>query len=323
LELRDEGMSLNDIAILYRSHFHALELQLELTRRNIPFTITSGIRFFEQAHIKDVAAFLKLAINPMDELSFKRVARLLPGIGGKGADKLWHVFQGEIRQPAEKSPLAVALQRTSKSAPKKALVAWAQFTATMAQLEDPAIRNQPHRMIRLVLEAVYEEYLKETYPNYSVRKEDIEQLANFAGQFQSMEDFLTQLALLSNVEAEEDQVAAEDDEKLKLSSIHQAKGLEFNVVFVIMLCEGMFPSMRSLDDADSLEEERRLFYVAVTRAKDELYLSYPIVRFTRGEGASMMQPSRFIGEIPAQMLEEWRLQTGYGGAYGGDSSGPF
>jgi DNA helicase-2/ATP-dependent DNA helicase PcrA len=325
LELRDEGKNLNDMAVLYRSHFHALELQLELTRRNIPFTITSGIRFFEQAHVKDVAAYLKLAINPQDELSFKRVVRLLPGIGGKSADKLWHAFQAELRATATlANPLAAALQRTAKDAPKKTQVAWAQFTATMAQLEDPKLKNEPGKMIRLTLDAVYEDYLEETYPNYTARKEDIEQLANFAGQFQSMEDFLTQLALLSNVEAEDENVAADDDEKLKLSSIHQAKGLEFSVVFVIMLCEGLFPSGRSMDHPDDMEEERRLFYVAVTRAKDELYLTYPIMRFTRGEGATMMQPSRFIGEIPKQLLEEWRLQMGYN-PYGrtDDDSGAF
>ena len=151
---------------------------------------------------------------------------------------------------------------------------------------------------------------------------DIEQLANFAGQFDSMENFLTQLALLSNVEAEDEQVATDDDEKLKLSTIHQAKGLEFNIVFVIMLCEGLFPSGRSMDDPDSLEDERRLFYVAVTRAKDELYLTYPIMRFTRGEGASMMQESRFIGEIPKELLEEWRLQTGFN-AYRETDDSPF
>jgi DNA helicase-2/ATP-dependent DNA helicase PcrA len=326
LELRDEGMNLNEMAVLYRSHFHALELQLELTRRNIPFSITSGIRFFEQAHIKDIAAFLKLAINPQDELSFKRVARLMPGIGGKGADKLWHLFQTQFREPAtSQSPIAEALQRIKGSVPKKSDKAWPQFAITMAQLEAPEMKNQPGRMIRLALEAVYEDYLEETYPNYSVRKEDIEQLANFAAQFQSMEDFLTQLALLSNVEAEDEPANNNnDDEKLRLSSIHQAKGLEFNVVFVIMLCEGLFPSGRSMDDPDSLEEERRLFYVAVTRAKDELYLTYPIIRFTRGEGASMMQESRFIGEIPKELLEEWRLQTGYSNPFAShDPSAPF
>ena len=209
------------------------------------------------------------------------------------------------------TPIAEALQKIKSGVPKKSDKAWPQFTITMAQLEAPDVKNNPGKMIRNVLDAVYEDCLEETYPNYPVRKEDIEQLANFAGQFNSMEEFLTQLALLSNVEAEEDQVATDDDEKLKLSTIHQAKGLEFNVVFVIMLCEGLFPSGRSMDHPDDLEEERRLFYVAVTRAKDELYLTYPIVRFTRGEGASMMQESRFIGEIPKQLLEEWRLQTGF------------
>ena len=96
LELREEGVNLNKMAVLYRSHFHALELQLELTRRNIPFSITSGIRFFEQAHIKDVTAYLKLVLNPKDELSFKRLVQLLPGIGGKGAEKLWKAFRREV-----------------------------------------------------------------------------------------------------------------------------------------------------------------------------------------------------------------------------------
>jgi len=321
LELRDEGINLNEIAVLYRSHFHALELQLELTRRNIPFSITSGIRFFEQAHIKDVAAFLKLAVNPNDELSFKRAVRLLPGIGGKGADKLWHGFVAEYSSlPDEPNRLATALQRLGKTAPKKSQVAWTEFAITMAQISAKELRHQPGKMIRLVLEATYEDYLEQTFPNYAARKEEIEQLSTFAAQFQTMEDFLTQLALLSNVEAEDDQPAGNDNEQLRLSSIHQAKGLEFKIVFVIMLCEELFPSMRSMDNPDSLEEERRLFYVSVTRAKDELYLTYPLVRFTRGEGASLMRASRFIGEIPKDLMEEWNLQMGYGV---GGHSGPF
>src|SRR6185295_16275765 len=97
LELREEGRSMNEMAVLYRSHFHALELQLEFTRRNIPFSITSGIRFFEQAHIKDVAAYLKLVTNPTDELSFKRLVQMLPGVGGKGAEKLWQKLGSEFR----------------------------------------------------------------------------------------------------------------------------------------------------------------------------------------------------------------------------------
>src|SRR5882724_11061119 len=135
LELRDEGTNLKDIAVLYRSHFHALELQLELTRRNIPFSITSGIRFFEQAHIKDVTAYLKLVSNHRDELSFKRLAKLLPGIGGKGADRLWQQFgqaedqnfkpERQDEEAATKCPLARSLQSCAARVPKKAVIGWA------------------------------------------------------------------------------------------------------------------------------------------------------------------------------------------------------
>src|SRR5207253_653021 len=116
------------------------------------------------------------------------------------------------------------------------------------------------------------------------RLEDLEQVANFAHQFPNTEEFLTQLSLLTNLEAEDEPVASRDDERVKLSTIHQAKGLEFDVVFIIMLCDGLFPSARSLDSPEDEEEERRLFYVAITRARNELYLSYPLLRFTGGYG---------------------------------------
>ena len=328
LELREEGRDMNEMAVLYRSHFHALELQLELTRRNIPFSITSGIRFFEQAHIKDVAAYLKLVTNPNDELSFKRLAQMLPGIGGKGAEKLWARFSSEFRvssfesntatpdaQPEtrnakrETAPIATALQKSSGAAPKKSEPGWAQFAITISQLEAEPVRSQPSEMIRIVVEAGYEDYLKETYANYRNRLEDLEQLASFARTFKSTEDFLTQLSLLTNMEADEDRVTTKDDEQLRLSTIHQAKGLEFDVVFVIMLCDGLFPSARSIESVEGEEEERRLFYVAITRARDELYLSYPLIRATQGYGAdAMQQPSRFLKEIPPELIDEWQLR---------------
>jgi DNA helicase-2/ATP-dependent DNA helicase PcrA len=312
LELREEGSDLNRMAVLYRSHFHALELQLELTRRNIPFSITSGIRFFEQAHIKDVTAYLKLVANPRDELSFKRLVQLLPGIGGKGADKLWKEFGARCQVSGVGSNIAViatALQSCAVSVPKKAAVAWAQFTATIAQLEAADVRKDAARMIRLAVEAGYEDHLKESYANYRSRLDDLEQLAVFARQFEIVEDFLTQLALLTNLEAEDEQPADRDDEQLRLSTIHQAKGLEFDVVFVIMLCDGLFPSSRSLESEEGEEEERRLMYVAITRARNELYLSYPLIRATPGGSGDMMQsPSRFLGEIPKELLDEWNLR---------------
>jgi DNA helicase-2/ATP-dependent DNA helicase PcrA len=313
LELRDEGIALNNMAVLYRSHFHALELQLELTRRNIPFSITSGIRFFEQAHIKDVTAYLKLVTNPRDELSFKRLVLLLPGVGGKGADKLWQSYSAESRntQHATRSAIATALQGCAKSVPKKATLAWAQFASTISQLEAPDVRVSAAKMIPLVIEAGYDDYLKEHFANYRTRLDDLKQLAIFAQQFNTVEDFLTQMALLTNVEAEDEQQSQNrDDEKIRLSTIHQAKGLEFDVVFSIMLCDGLFPSARSAETEEGLEEERRLFYVTITRAKNELYLCYPLLRAGYGNtGITMQQPSRFLEEIPKECVDEWNLRT--------------
>ena len=326
-ELHEEGVGLNGIAVLYRSHFHALELQLELTRRQIPFSITSGIRFFEQAHIKDATAYLKFVANPRDEVSFKRLAQLLPGVAAKGADKLWRHFQAkfaESQKPEDagaetagpgaaqnerrgQHPLASALQAAAAAVPKKAAVDWAQFTATISQLEEESVRQKPARMLQLILDAGYDDYLQETYDNYQRRLDEIRQLGEFALQFGNVEEFLTQLALLTNVEAEEN--PKDDTERMRLTTIHQAKGLEFDVVFVIMLCDGLFPSGRSTEQKDGEEEERRLFYVSVTRAKNELYLCYPLRR--GGFGASgvdtYQMPSRFLAEIPAPLLNQWKL----------------
>jgi DNA helicase II / ATP-dependent DNA helicase PcrA len=331
MQLREEGIGLDKMIVLYRSHFHAMELQLELVKRHIRFSITSGVRFFEQAHVKDVTAYLKLALNPRDELPFKRIVEMFPGIGPKAAEKLWQGFgtqltdtpagragdmpSAESRLPEAKepvtvprqSPIATALQACAKLVPAKAAVAWAQFTATISQLENSD--RKPSEMIKLVIEAGYEEYLEEAFMNHRSRLEDLQQLGVFALQFPSVEDFLSQMALLSNVDAEEDRPAKDDDdEQLRLSTIHQAKGLEFDVVFVIMLCEGLFPSERSMQDEETIEEERRLMYVAITRAKNELYLSFPLRRTVQGMGESTQFPSRFLKEIPNDLIEEWNLR---------------
>jgi DNA helicase-2/ATP-dependent DNA helicase PcrA len=322
-ELPEEGVDLNQVAVLYRSHFHALELQLELTKRQIPFSITSGIRFFEQAHIKDATAYLKLVANPRDEVSFKRLVQLLPGIGAKGAEKIWKIFSQKSEVGSQKSEdgaptsavrlLASALQACSKSVPAKAAPAWKQFVGTISQLEDETVRQSAAKMLRLVMDAGYDDYLKENFANYRTRLEDLEQLAVFAYPFNSVEDFLTQLALLTNVEAEDGQAANHDAGQIRLSTIHQAKGLEFDVVFVIMLCDGLFPSARSMENDEGEEEERRLFYVAITRARNELYLSYPLERasFSNSGGDSMQQPSRFLSEIPKDLVNEWNLRSSY------------
>jgi len=341
LDLREEGVSLSGMAVLYRSHFHALELQLELTRRNIPFSITSGIRFFEQAHVKDVAAYLKFISNPSDELAFKRLVQLLPGIGAKGAQKLWRAFHAalpplaiapapnptkteeeetEWAEEASAIPkvvprgrVAPLLQGCAALVPAKARTAWAGFAITISQLEADEARQSVARMIQIILEAGYEDYLEESFANHRARLEDLEQLAAFALAFTSLEEFLTQLSLLTNVEAEDAQSGANDTEQVRLSTIHQAKGLEFDVVFLIMLCDGLFPSSRSLESREGEEEERRLFYVAITRARDELYLSYPLLR-AGYSGDFMQRPSRFLAECSGGVLDEWHLKSA--GFYG-------
>jgi len=306
LELREEGRPLDKMAVLYRSHFHALELQLELTRRQIPFSITSGIRFFEQAHIKDIAAFMKFIVNPRDEAAFKRIVGLLPGVGAKSADKIWKFFQAEYSLGAG---LAGVLRKFASSVPKKTAKDWEQFTETIGQLENPEIRRSATSMIQLILEAGYEDYLQEQFPNYRARQEDIEQLASFALQFASVEEFLTQLALQTTVEAEASTPGRSDEEEVRLSTIHQAKGLEFDVVFIIMLCDGSFPAARAIENPEGEEEERRLFYVAITRARDELYLTYPMIRVTRGTWAEQeQQPSRFLQELPGELLDRWQIR---------------
>ena len=162
-------------------------------------------------------------------------------------------------------------------------------------------------MITSVVEAIYDDYAQANFTNYELRREDLNQLAAFARQFKDANEFLSQLALISNVDAEAAPNQGADTEAVNLSSVHQAKGLEYHTVFVIWLTDGMFPSTRSLETREAIEEERRLFYVAITRARDELYLTYPQMRLNAGYGDMFQRPSRFLKEIPTQLLEDWQV----------------
>jgi DNA helicase-2/ATP-dependent DNA helicase PcrA len=302
LELRDEDVDLSDIAVLYRAHYHAIELQLELSRRGIPYQITSGIRFFEQAHIKDVTSFIRFVANPRDEVAFNRMAKLLPGIGNRTAENLWRAW--------EKSPLVANFgeRLLSMNVPPKSKKTWEQLAHTLDEIAPRGQPNPPSDMIRSVVEAIYDDYAKVNFPNYQLRREDLDQLAVFARQFKDVHEFLSQLALISNVDAEAAPNQTSDKEAVNLSTVHQAKGLEFHTVFVIWLTDGMFPSSRSLDTRDALEEERRLFYVSITRARDELYLTFPHMRLSGGYGDVFQRPSRFLKEIPNKLVEDWQVQ---------------
>ena len=306
LELRDEGIELSEIAVLYRAHYHAIELQLELSRRGIPYVITSGVRFFEQAHVKDVTSFIRFIANPRDEVAFKRMVKLLPGIGNKSADNLWRAWEkglderGEITSWGER---LLVMQVGAKS--KKS---WEQLAHTLDEIAPGGQPNPPSEMITSIVEAVYDDYAKANFTNYELRREDLNQLAAFARQFKDVHEFLSQLALISNIDAEPALDQTTDNEAVSLSSVHQAKGLEYHTVFVIWLTDGMFPSTRSLETRDAIEEERRLFYVAITRARDELYLTFPHMRLNAGYGDMFQRPSRFLKEIPTKLVEDWQVR---------------
>ena len=306
LELRDEGVELNEIAVLYRAHYHAIELQLELSRRGIPYVITSGVRFFEQAHVKDVTAFIRFIANPRDEVAFKRMVKLLPGIGGKSADNLWRAWESKLDEHGEVTSWSERLLAMAVGAKSKK--SWEQLAHTLDEIAPGGQPNPPSEMITSIVEAVYDDYAKVNFTNYELRREDLNQLAAFARQFKDVHEFLSQLALISNIDAEPALDQAADNEAVNLSSVHQAKGLEYHTVFVIWLTDGMFPSTRSLETRDAIEEERRLFYVAITRAKDELYLTYPHMRLNAGYGDMFQRPSRFLKEIPTQLVEDWQVR---------------
>ncbi len=309
LDLRDEGTPLEETAVLYRSHYHCLELQLELTRRGIPYRVQSGTRFFEQAHLKDVISFLRIVTNPRDELAWKRVLKLIPSVGNATANKIW----AQIAYSAE--PLALVRREDFGARPRRGN-AWEEFIKLLEELVSDVNRQNPSRQIELILERGYTEHLQNNFENYEARLEDIKQLALFARRYESTEAFLSELALLTterfgsptDVTAEDVVEGGEDDELLTLSSIHQAKGLEWKAVFMIWAAEGKFPSPRALRDNEGEEEERRLWYVGLTRAAEELYLTYPLMVVDYSRQTVLQKPSRFLTEVPVDLYEIWNLE---------------
>lgn len=301
LELRENGISLDRIAVLYRAHFHSMELQLELTRRNIPFFIRSGLRFFEQAHVKDVVSFLRLTINPKDELSLKRALKLFTGIGKSTAEKLWEILS------ISSDPLSLLVSPdTGKHFGQKIHEGWKRFSEIYTDLNKEGIKNIPAEQLTVVLDDFYGDYLHSAYPNADERRQDIEELAGYAKRFSSTADFLAQLSLLTELTGEDIIAEDERDEALTLSTIHQAKGLEWEHVFIIWLSEGRMPLPLSLNTQEELEEERRLFYVGVTRAKKGLYLIYPRM-IEQPHRTIIAKPSRFIMELDKTTYEIWRV----------------
>ncbi|MBK6750824.1 MAG: ATP-dependent helicase [Acidobacteria bacterium] len=335
LELRDEGTDLEDIAVMYRSHYHSIELQLELSRRNIPYRIQSGVRFFEQAHIKDVISYLRVIVNPRDELAWKRILKMIPGIGNKTANRVFEaivtgpdVSSSALNSPPYEGGVAAAsadgvvlstsrlIELSSSLDRLRSSTSWRNFIVLLELLVSDENRNNPSKQIEIILTHGYEQYLQENFENADARIEDLKGLAAYAIRYKSTEDLLSELALLSTERFKEPQPlvgeevvqGGDEDELLTLTSVHQAKGLEWKAVFIIWAAEGKFPSPRSLREIDSEEEERRLWYVAMTRAKDELYLTYPLLMTDYNRQTVLQKPSRFITECPASLYEIWNLE---------------
>ncbi len=314
-ELARSGVPLGEIAVLYRAHYHSMELQMEFVRRDIPFDIRSGIRFFEQAHIKDVTSYMRVIFNPQDELAWRRLLIMYPKVGKATIDKLWKHLSKQ-----ENPLMAVMDDEFLKLTPKQARPGIEDCRRTIQALLDlPPEKRIPEKIIEVLLnETGYRTYLQDNYSDASSREDDLIQLGKFSAKFSRMEDFLNELALLTNMSGEEEREEHQTNDKVILSTIHQAKGLEWSYVFLIWCADGMIPLQRALKEQGGEEEERRLFYVAVTRAKDQLYLSFPVIDYTRSAGALTLSPSRFIREITPlspqdemRPFEHWTLYDGY------------
>jgi DNA helicase II / ATP-dependent DNA helicase PcrA len=306
LEWHDEGEKLSDLAVLYRAHYQALELQIELTRRGIAYEIRSGMRFFEQRHVKDVLAFLRIVVNPKDELSWKRALKIFPRVGERAAASVWETIGNRP------DPLASFRERPEGGGmelPRGAAAALEPFRALMARLDSPTVRTSPAEAIRAVVDGVYRDFARAKFPNGDARLDDLEQFAQFAQTYDSIRSFLEEVTLFNELSGE-DVVSgpAQEDDRVVLSSVHQAKGLEWNRVIVMGLSEGRFPSYRSVATDEGLEEERRLFYVAVTRARNEIDLTYPMLARDRYGVDVILEPSRFVKEIPENLYERWTVE---------------
>jgi len=260
LHLLDEGRCLNDMAVLYRSHWHSLEIQLELQRRNIPFQIRGGLRFFEQAHMKDVLCYMRVLQNPRDELAWLRLLKMLPRVGSALSRRVWRQI-GDAADPFNE----IFTVETASLLPASARPFYEEFTHL---LKESAELDSPGEIIDMVLKEFYEDYLVSHYDGAAMRREDIRALANFAGQYQNVEAFLADVSLAGEFAGETCVAGPTEQEFVILSTVHQAKGLEWPVVFIPWLADGRFPTDMAMNKDEDLQEERRVFHVAVTRARD-------------------------------------------------------
>ena len=326
LQLHHEGHALADIHVLYRAHYQSLELQMELNALGVPFVITSGHKFFDLIHIKDILAHLRFVHNPLDQVALSRLLCLLPKVGPVAAEKISKAAreineaQGRgmvraLRDPAvlkrvpetakdDFNDLTITLEdmleglEAAKSKPAPTRPDADLFRAA-AEAASPKVARTPAETVRVCIEGWYGAFIKTIFPDWREREQDLQGLIGFAAKFEDIGDLVAQVALLNGESS--DKKAEPEEDMLRLTTIHQSKGLEFPIVFLLGVADGLLPLTRAIDDGD-VEEERRLFYVACTRAENLLFLFSP--RFAvSGEGYRPLDPCRFLEEMNPDCYE--------------------
>lgn len=295
LNLREQGQELSDIAVLFRNGRDSFDLEAELNRREIPYVKYGGQKFTEAAHVKDVIAHFRVYLNPRDTISWNRILMLIDGIGPKTADELfnWAQKSDDPFRP-----------HTSPSASERYLLQLKALSSLFEKLKklDGSVPEQ----LQLVVD-YYRSFCKKQFDDHPKRMKDLETFVDISGTYTSLRQLVEETAL-DPIEATalETEASQKDESPLVLSTIHSAKGLEWETVFLIQCLEGIIPSGYSVDDPEQLDEELRLMYVAVTRAKSQLFLTYPAL-FQSYYGDYFSNPSRFIDEVPENILEPWIL----------------
>ena len=328
--MHEFGYRYSDIAILYRSHFQSIDVQMTLARMKVPYRITSGVGVFAQIHVKDVLAYLRLIVNPMDELSFLRLVQLFPGVGEKSAKNYWEKLGRNFDGSSKECREALHGLLGAKAKP-----IWPPLAKAFECARDHIAEDEIGELIEDFCDFFYEDYLRKEYEESEAedRMDDLKELASqIAGNEGGLEAFLADVALMTNLDVRRNNPELD---RVTLSTVHQAKGMEWPVVLVPWLSEGMFPSAKASEEGRT-DEERRLFYVVVTRAKDQLYLFSPQTRRVADGGMFPVEPSVFVKEIPPELVVAKRVMDfpdaygggygaygsrgGYGGGYGGPGS---
>jgi len=298
LELREQGVALADIAVLVRSGFHSFDLEVELNRANIPYQKFGGFKFVETAHVKDIIAHLRVIANPKDAVSWNRILLLLEGVGPRTASKIIDALTDGVVSLEAPHNLNALVKGDENI--RRLFTMLAQAAASTDNVGEIAWQ---------IIE-YYRPILKKKYDDYQKRLKDVETFGGIAERYRSVNALLSDMAIDPPVESVEDIAAApKDDEFLTLSTIHSAKGLEWNTVFVLWVLDGRFPPVRAFDTVETLEEERRLLYVACTRAKERLLLTYPINIFDRESGMVLSKVSRFIEGIPEEFADYFQVSV--------------